>query len=147
VCDSLSEFLSVDRFSSPSDTTVIDRLSVNLVYFQANYAVIAIVAVLITITQSTPLALTALVLTAAGLAVFGLRSAPLMMNGHQISEQTIAVVYGVVCAVLLMYVDNARIVIALSVSAVLIVVHAALHKRSIASRISVGVNHLVSPRR
>ena len=143
---SLSDFLSVDRFSPPSASTLLDRLSVNAVYYQTNYAFIVVAALLIAFTQSMPLALAAAVVAAVGIALFGIRSGPLMMNGAVVSENALLVGYCALSVVSLLYIDGGRIATSLAVASAVIFVHAALRKRSVAARVSVGVSQLVSSR-
>lgn len=125
-------------------STVAERISVNAVYYQANYLLIIGAAVLVTLTQSTRLALAAAVVTAGALALFVVRSDAVIINGRAVSERALMMAYAAVAVAALFYVDGGRIVTSLAAAAVLVLAHAVLRKRSVAAHVSVGVSQLSS---
>eukprot|EP01006_Ploeotia_vitrea_P044561 TRINITY_DN66837_c7_g1_i4.p1 TRINITY_DN66837_c7_g1~~TRINITY_DN66837_c7_g1_i4.p1 ORF type:complete len:240 (-),score=91.29 TRINITY_DN66837_c7_g1_i4:1259-1978(-) len=132
-----SEFFESSRFSVPSmtdDEAYSQRLVTNLVYYQANYLLLACLCLLYVCIARPRFLVIVLLVAAAGVYLFRVRRAPVEVGGRLVPRYQVFAVYAGVAVVMLLVAGGMQAIAALGVSSLIVLAHSSLRKRSLKAR-------------
>ncbi|KAL0696455.1 hypothetical protein Bca4012_063635 [Brassica carinata] len=107
----------------------ISRIKTNLVYFRANYAVVVLFILFLSLLYHPTSLLVLAVLVVFWIFLYFLRDEPLVVFGHQIDDRTVMICLSVLTIGMLLFTHaTANILGAVLTAVVLVVIHAAVRR-------------------
>ncbi|KAG5391321.1 hypothetical protein IGI04_021284 [Brassica rapa subsp. trilocularis] len=107
----------------------ISRIKTNLVYFRANYAVVVLLVLFLSLVYHPTSLLVLAVLVVFWIFLYFLRDEPLVVFGHQIDDRTVMICLSVLTIVMLLFTHaTANVLGAVATAVVLVLVHAAVRR-------------------
>uniref|UniRef100_A0A0D3CQY6 PRA1 family protein n=1 Tax=Brassica oleracea var. oleracea TaxID=109376 RepID=A0A0D3CQY6_BRAOL len=107
----------------------ISRIKTNLVYFRANYAVVVLLVLFLSLIYHPTSLLVLAVLVVFWIFLYFLRDEPLVVFGHQIDDRTVMICLSVLTIVMLLFTHaTANVLGAVATAVVLVLVHAAVRR-------------------
>ena len=135
----LPEFLSVSSFSVPGQEELLERMSVNLLYYALNYLLLCAALLLVLAVQQPGLLFCFVALSACAYLLFSMRTEALSLAGAALTEPQLQLAFALLSLALLLYVGGSSMLWVSALAALLCLLHAGLRQRSVKSRGSVSL--------
>lgn len=129
----------------PDQRDYVDRLAVNMQYYQANYLFV-VFANLLLVCFWRPLFLLGLMgIVGAAVYLFSVRKTPIQVaEGKVLSRKETMLAYGGFSLLLCLLFGGSHSILGLAIAALMILLHSSFRQRSLKSKVNVGFSNLVS---
>lgn len=128
------EFADSSAFKLPNNDDISERVSTNLVHFQANYFAIFILLMLYAFIARPRFLLGSLITFGLGVYIFGVRTRPIVFQGRVVQRKEAILSYMIICLVTIIIFGGSTGLLSLCLSVLIILMHAMLRQRSLAAR-------------
>jgi len=135
-----SEFFEFSRFSRPEPNKWADRVNVNLVYYQANYAAILLVFLLVVCIVRPFFFVVLSAVMALGVYLFALRNRTFVVGGRPVSRQELVVGFASVSGLLFLVFGGVHMLSAVGLGLLVTLLHSSLRKRSNKARVTTFID-------